>query len=91
MSFVRDEFMLIAFGRAVVLDAGNSALHFHRSAPVVHNRGGFSPCVIAALPEAEIFGGAGYIALSSWLRAVSGNCYAEVEFFPGLGTRSEQL
>jgi hypothetical protein len=71
-------------------------VHFHRGKPVAHHRIGLPPAVITLFAKTEILGrdGRGFMARitgSAASRAFSGNRYAEVECFPGFGTRSEKL
>jgi hypothetical protein len=80
--------MHIAFGCSEVLNAGNRAFHFHHDTPIVHNRGGFPPVVIAVLSKTLISGGVGYAFLALRRREW---CGSRTNLFAQLRTDSEKL
>jgi hypothetical protein len=49
--------MRIAFDHAVTLNALNRIIHFQRGAPILSERIGLPPSIMAALPKAMIFAG----------------------------------
>jgi hypothetical protein len=54
--------MRIAFDHAVTLNALNRIIHFQRGAPILSERIGLPPSIMAALPKAMIFAGSERVA-----------------------------